>query len=306
MITYVIDNLFHSPAHVLVNTVNTVGVMGKGIAKEFKTRYPAMFKEYQKQCESKQLIIGKLWVYKTDEKWILNFPTKTTWKRPSELYYIEEGLKTFVREYAQRGITSVAFPPLGCGNGELSWERQVKPLMETYLGTLPIDVFIYFYRPEEQRHVEHLDIPEMNSWLRSSPQTLGLSEVWHDLSLLLSNGSLTLSNQCKVSMCPFKEDEPDSQVLCFTANNLTSYLKSEDFGDFWDLLRNYGLMMRKITPASTSKIYLEIVELMSLLPYCKSVQVGTDYDQLNDSIGLQLAQPEAKEHNNQQLQLLAL
>jgi len=143
MITYVIGNLFESPARVLVNTVNTVGVMGKGIAKDFKAIYPDMFREYQKLCESKKLTIGKLWLYKTPNKWILNFPTKTTWKQPAKVEYIESGLETFVRMYAKKGITSIAFPPLGCGNGELDWENQVRPIMEKYLKRLPIDIFIF-------------------------------------------------------------------------------------------------------------------------------------------------------------------
>ena len=109
MITYVIDNLFNSPAQVIVNTVNTVGVMGKGIAKEFKHRYPEMFKKYQILCESKELTVGKLWIYKSETKWILNFPTKTTWKQPSRLEYIENGLQAFVREYVHRGITVLRF-----------------------------------------------------------------------------------------------------------------------------------------------------------------------------------------------------
>ena len=82
MITYVDFSLFDSPAKVLVNTVNTVGVMGKGIAKEFKSIYPDMFDEYQQLCEDGALDIGKLWVYKTSHKWVLNFPTRTALAEP--------------------------------------------------------------------------------------------------------------------------------------------------------------------------------------------------------------------------------
>lgn len=148
MITYVKGNLFKSPAKVLVNTVNTEGVMGKGIAKEFKAIYPEMFEKYRHFCETKQFKVGKLWLYKTPNKWILNFPTKTTWRKPSELAYVEAGLKNFTENYAKHGITSIAFPPLGCGNGELSWKKQVRPLMEKYLKLIPIDIFIHLYTPE--------------------------------------------------------------------------------------------------------------------------------------------------------------
>src|SRR3989338_6015525 len=133
MITHVKGSLFESPAKVLVNTVNVVGVMGKGIAKIFKEIYPDMFVKYQQLCENKQFKIGKLWLYKTDHKWILNFPTKDHWRQPSKPEYIEEGLKKFASSYSVMGITSIAFPCLGCGNGELDWETVVQPLMMRYL-----------------------------------------------------------------------------------------------------------------------------------------------------------------------------
>ena len=143
MINYVSGNLFDSPAQVFVNAVNTVGVMGKGIAKEFKERYPEMFHRYQALCESGEISIGKLWLYKTPDKWILNFPTKKHWRQPSRLEYIEAGLARFVESYSDYGIYSIAFPALGCGHGGLDFDSQVRPLMEKYLSDLPIDIFVY-------------------------------------------------------------------------------------------------------------------------------------------------------------------
>ena len=100
--TYVRGNIFESPAETLVNTVNTVGVMGKGIAYEFKRLYPEMFREYRDLCERGSLQIGALYLYRTDHKSVLNFPTKKHWRSPSQPEYIEEGLKTFVRTYRER------------------------------------------------------------------------------------------------------------------------------------------------------------------------------------------------------------
>lgn len=153
MITYVRTNIFESNAQVLVNTVNTVGVMGKGLAKEFKRIYPDMFKQYQKFCEEGLLTVGKLQIYKTPNKWVLNFPTKANWRSPSKLENIEQGLQKFVDNYDRLAIKSIAFPMLGCGNGGLSWEDEVKPLMEKYLKDLPIEIFIHTakqdaYKPE--------------------------------------------------------------------------------------------------------------------------------------------------------------
>lgn len=143
MIKYVACDLFLSPARVLVNTVNTVSVMGKGIAKDFKTIYPEMLRQYQDLCEKKQFDGGQLWIYKTEQKWVLNFPTTKHWCRPSKPEYIEAGLKKFAETYHVYGITSISFPLLGCGNGELDWETQVRPLMEAYLGKLPVTAYIH-------------------------------------------------------------------------------------------------------------------------------------------------------------------
>lgn len=141
MITYVVSDLLKSPADVLVNTVNTVGVMGKGIANDFKKVYPEMFVRYQKLCERGQFNIGQLWIFKKKNKWVLNFPTKKHWRNPSKIEYIENGLEKFVKTYAEKGITSISFPMLGCGNGELNWETEVRPLMEKYLRNIPIDIY---------------------------------------------------------------------------------------------------------------------------------------------------------------------
>src|ERR1700687_857683 len=101
MMYYLEGNIFESPAKVLVNTVNTVGVIGKGIAKTFKQIYPEMFSEYQRLCESKRLTTGKLWLYKTPNKWVLNFPTKAHWRSPSRPEYVDQGLKKFAERYAE-------------------------------------------------------------------------------------------------------------------------------------------------------------------------------------------------------------
>lgn len=155
MIIYLHTNLFDSPAQTLVNTVNTVGVMGKGIALEFKTRFPDMFEAYKLACEDGELTVGKLHIWRTSTPWVLNFPTKTTWRKPSTLDYIERGLETFCKNYRKAGITSISFPPLGCGNGQLNW-NDVRPLMERYLSGLEIDIYIHDKQVSPFFSAEHL------------------------------------------------------------------------------------------------------------------------------------------------------
>ena len=145
MIEYVRGDLLKSSAQVLVNTINTVGIMGAGIALQFKEQYPEMFQKYQTLCKKKLLDVCKLYLWKstdTSSKEILLFPTKKHWLNLSELHWIEAGLQKFVENYERLNIKSIAFPKLGCGNGGLSW-HDVKPVMEKYLEPLPIKIYVY-------------------------------------------------------------------------------------------------------------------------------------------------------------------
>ena len=141
-------NIFNTKAQVVVNTVNCVGVMGKGIALVYKLRYPKMFDLYKEHCKSKLIGIGKLWLYKgePDAPWVLNFPTKFHWKYPSKLEYVEKGLQKFLDTYKVQGIESIAVPLLGAHNGGLDRD-EVYQLMTSYLSKCEIPVQIFEYDP---------------------------------------------------------------------------------------------------------------------------------------------------------------
>ncbi len=137
-----IGNIFESNCTTIVNTINCVGVMGKGIALEFKKRYPDMFMDYVQKCDKGEIRPGEPYVFQNGEISILNFPTKDHWRSPSRLSYVEDGLDWFVENYGKYDIHSIAFPPLGCGNGGLSWDV-VGPVMYQKLNGLPINIEIY-------------------------------------------------------------------------------------------------------------------------------------------------------------------
>lgn len=142
MIRVIKGDLFSSEAQTLVNTINCVGVMGKGIALEFKLRYPEMFKRYQELCKQQLIKTGNLWLYKSPEKWILNFPTKDDWRNKTKIEYLTTGLQKFLDTYKEKGITSIAFPLLGANNGGLDPKLSLD-VMENYLKQCDIDVDIY-------------------------------------------------------------------------------------------------------------------------------------------------------------------
>ncbi|AAW74341.1 macro domain-containing protein [Xanthomonas oryzae] len=139
MITFTQGNLLESGAEALVNTVNTVGVMGKGIALMFKERFKENFLRYAAACKDNQVRIGKIFVTEVNEldgpRWIINFPTKQHWRGDSRIEWITEGLQDLHRFLIENKVKSIAIPPLGAGNGGLDW-AEVRPLIEEVLGNL--------------------------------------------------------------------------------------------------------------------------------------------------------------------------
>ncbi|MYC31754.1 MAG: macro domain-containing protein [Chloroflexi bacterium] len=150
-VTEITGNIFTSECQTLVNTVNCVGVMGAGIALEFKFRHPTMFERYVQLCKVGHIETGKLWLYKppkgdSDRRWVLNFPTKKHWKDPSKNEYLVMGLKKFLETYKDKSVESIAFPILGATNGKIA-ERESLSIMQNYLAQCDIPVEIYHYDP---------------------------------------------------------------------------------------------------------------------------------------------------------------
>lgn len=165
MFRALIGDLFASKAQTLVNSVNCVGVMGKGVALEFKKRWPAMFEDYQRRCTLKQVRLGEPYLYRDVEgASIVNFPTKDHWRSPSRVADIESGLNYLVAHAKEWGIRSLALPPLGCGNGGLEWS-EVGPLIYRKLHSAPFDVEVYapFGTPAQQLTGEFLAAPAQMS-----------------------------------------------------------------------------------------------------------------------------------------------
>ena len=141
--TVLIGDILQSKAQTLFNTVNCVGIMGKGIALEFKKRFPKMFDDYVQRCERKEVKPGVPYLYKTLlPPQIINFPTKDHWKSVSRITDIERGMQILLSRYKEWGITSLAIPPLGCGNGQLEW-KAVGPLIYRYASQMDTPVELY-------------------------------------------------------------------------------------------------------------------------------------------------------------------
>lgn len=260
MLHIIKSSIFDSPAQTLVNTVNTVGVMGKGIAEGFKARYPAMFREYKQLCDKHVLKIGTLHCWHGPSRWVLNFPTKTTWKMPSKLEYIELGLDTFAENYKRMGIQSISFPPLGCGNGQLDW-NEVRPVMLKYLWDLDIPIFMHEW-------FESYGVAEQHE-VRAKVAPTSYAEFLSDLHALVDerNGHFHTINKRAPYRVKFADD-----------NSLEAYLDKkfvipEDFvSTAWAGLQ-VGLLTPYTLGGEVDKYARYLLPVVAALPYVRSAPV---------------------------------
>jgi len=139
----IIGDIFQSEVQTLINAVNCIGVMGKGIALEFKNRFPEMYEDYVSRCTRKEVRLGEPYLFRRSSRpQIINFPTKDHWKSLSRIEDIEQGLKHLLAHYKEWGVTSLAIPALGCGNGQLEW-REIKLLIFKYVKQIDVPVEVY-------------------------------------------------------------------------------------------------------------------------------------------------------------------
>lgn len=159
MINFQTGNILNSSAQCLVNTVNCEGYMGKGIAYQFKESFPENNRNYVKACRNGSLSIGKVLFYSEAGKIIANFPTKDKWREKSEYSYIESSLSDLADGLLERKISSVAIPPLGCGNGGLDWNK-VRQMIIERMSALPLDVIVY---EPTKNFASKTEIPKMSA-----------------------------------------------------------------------------------------------------------------------------------------------
>ena len=246
-----------------------------------------MFREYQQICESRTFEVGDLWLYKTANKWVLNFPTKKHWRQPSRIDYIESGLRKFVATYHVYGITSVSFPLLGCGNGELDWETQVQPIMERYLEELPIDVFIHLQNRPDTLVPEHRDAKATREWLHGELESLPFTEVWDDLTNL-SRSQARLIRFDNHSSFNVTLDEAEKKITV-NDGDIAESISYESLLELWKQIRQSGFISGNQLSYGLDSQSKYLLPIMSVLPYVQPVVMATQYHDISaQAIGLRL------------------
>lgn len=240
-------DLLGSKMQTLINTVNCVGVMGKGIAYSFKQQYPTMFKDYEERCKEKKVQLGKPYIYKIkDERLIVNFPTKGHWKNNSNLRDIENGLKYLAEHVKEWGIKSMAIPPLGCGNGGLDW-NDVKPLILRYLD--PLNIPMEIYEPFKPISPSAEISKKRQADAKATPGQAQLSTFFHnpplikkqkqDATLVLPSENTKLETFNKIV---YMYNKSTNQITASieSADQIVGFISFEKNGDhFW--LTNIGV-----------------------------------------------------------------
>lgn len=273
MITYVHGDLFYSPARVLVNPVNTVGAMGSGTAYDFKRFFPDMYAQYRDLCQVDEFAIGQLMLYRTAQKWILNFPTKRHFRAVSNLEYIEDGLKKFVRIFAEQDITSASFPALGIGEDGLEWD-DVKPLMEAYLDPLPLSVYVHIHT--EKTADERRSTRAMRSWLNGQPRLVSFKTFWKELLSVVYKAN---DKRGRKEYLPFRVVATEAKgrqrlsIKIMPKRGDSIFLPETQLRDLWQYVRRAGYVMPQNLPAGLEAHAGFIMLLLSQLSFLRPIQL---------------------------------
>lgn len=244
-VTPLVGNLFESHAQTLVNTVNCVGIMGKGIALEFKARFPEMFRDYVARCKRSEVRLGEPYLWTPIiPPWVLNFPTKDHWRGLTRVEDVEAGLSFLRAHYKEWGIESLAVPPLGAGNGGLEW-RIVGPTLYRHLSEfdIPVDLYAPFGTPTEQLEPTFLGRGSVavQGELKVSPAAIAIAEIVR--RLLTHPYRSPVGRVALQKIAYFATETGIPTNLVYTQGSFGPF--SEDLGSLRRRLANNGVLLER-------------------------------------------------------------
>ena len=261
---YIYGDIFESPAQVLVNPVNTVGVMAKGLPNDFKRFFPEMFTQYQAQCQADQFHVGQLMLVRTPHKWILNLPTKQHFQADARLEFIEAGLKRFIEVFADAGITSVSFPMLGVGDDNLDWD-EVRPVIEFYLRSLPIPTYVHIMDSQDPFFPERRNLRRLRTRLNHYLTHVSFEQFWDDLLGVLQTHRTFRTLDSGAS---FRVKNPPNKIaLQIRAKGVDGYISERLLQDWWRFMQRVGYALPIHFPSGLDTLAPYLISLTQHLPY---------------------------------------
>lgn len=273
MIIYVYGELLYSPARTLVNPVNTVGTMGSGLAADFKRIYPEMLEVYRDLCQTDHFEVGRLLLYHTPHKWILNFPVRRHYRAAARADIIEQGLRRFATIHADTDISSISFPALG--EDELDWDQEIRPMMEAYLGPLPVQVYIH--RTPDQS--EPRNLRSIRAWLLGQPQPRDYAHFWDRLSDMLqkqSNFQRLDNGQRFRATAAVQRGRGSLKINPASAPSI--FIPETQLQDLWQLIRRCGYVLPRHFPGGLDAHAPWLVSVLGQVPDLQAVKLALPGD----------------------------
>ncbi len=262
MLISVETEVFLSPAHTLVNTVNTAGVMSSGVSAEFKRFFPGAFSHYRSLCESGQLQPGRLFFYRADFRDLIHLPIKSHWRTTATAQALESGLQKLADTWADYGIHSLAITQFA--EGELEWNSVVKPLLETYLAPLPIPVYLHRSDASDPRR----SVRQIDQFLNLPAADVPIDRLWRDLGRVVRRvyGQFTASDGREVRIA--QESGARFKRMLFTPDGEAPIAINESvLSEFWTMVKAAKLLLPAQFPGG----------LEAVAPYLLAVLAKTDY-----------------------------
>ncbi|MCA9892597.1 MAG: macro domain-containing protein [Anaerolineae bacterium] len=306
MITYVFDDMFYSPARVLVNPVNTVGTMGTWLSKDFKRFFPTMFLAYQELCQTDRFDVGNLMLFRGAHRWVLNLPVKRHFRASITPDNIEAGLKKFAAIYATYDITLISFPALGYDQPGLDWNAEIRPLMEAYLRPLPI--MVYLHMPATNGDDEKTrNMRAIRNWLNSPHGDVDFEAFWAQLTKRLqktdqlqstvSNGEAPVSFRVKAE--GGQDNQTRASLRILVGDERPIFVPETSLRDLWAYVKRAGYALPQNFPAGLDQYGAYLIPILALLDTVRPVKLAL---RANESLpGLHYVRPLASQDRTRQV-----
>lgn len=269
MLITVETEIFQSPARVLMNPVNTAGVMSSGVSAEFKRFFPDAFSRYRSLCEAGQIEPGRLFLYPADFRTVLHLPIKRHWRTASTAEIIESGLQKLAAVWADQNIHTMAIPRFA--EGELDWDSVIRPMLEIYLGPLPIPVYLHHQSmPDIRRSIKQLD-----QSLNQPPQHVAFDRVWKDMGRIIRRtyGQFTAEDNRAYTVA-FQDGTRYSRLVVTPDGETSTGIGTPSLAELWDMLQSARILLPSQFPSGLEAVASYLMPLFAKVDYVRIVRAA--------------------------------
>jgi hypothetical protein len=268
MIITVESDIFVSPATVWVHPVNTAGVMGSGLSSEFKRFFPQVYEEYRALCASGRLALGRVWLAQAGRKRILHLPIKAHWRANAKREDIEAAVQLLASRWAEWGIGSLAVPEFG--DGDLTWQADIRPLFESALDALPIPVYLHIY---DRKHDAARNLRQIADLLNKPVGRVPFERLLRDLGRVIrkANGRFVVGGSGAGFSVSLEATARRTRLTLTPDDGEPQTLSDSQLADLWATLQAAGLLMGWQFPGALEPWALYLIPLLDGLDYVRGV-----------------------------------